>query len=174
MILELLNHHQDLLLGALSPLIWRRDHASLGALGASCRRMRDFLADKVPFLAHWRKFRLTLCAVKESKILFNKYITLRKINDCIHVYSSYEDNRYKYSIYSTRMHMPHYIYNLNDYKGIELCHCGDKIELTTYGVSCTVTFYVIGNAPSWIMGSKNIKINPIILPVDRSYVFNIE
>jgi hypothetical protein len=147
----------------------------LGALAASCRRLRDFLAAEVSFLAHRRKFRLTLCAVKESKILFNKYITMRKINDCIHVYSSYEDNRYKYSIYSTRIHVPHYIYNLNNYKGVKLCHCGNKVESASYEVPHTIMYCVSGNAPNWITESKNIRINPIgILNIHHTYIFNIE
>lgn len=52
MLLDLLNHHQDLFLAAIEPLIWRRDCRSLGALAGSCRQLCDFLAHEVPFYAH--------------------------------------------------------------------------------------------------------------------------
>jgi hypothetical protein len=52
MLLDLLNHHQDLFLAAIEPLIWRRDCRSLGALAGSCRQLRDFLAHDVSFYTH--------------------------------------------------------------------------------------------------------------------------
>jgi hypothetical protein len=60
MLLQLLNHHQELLLAAIWPLICARNAASLAAIGGTCTQLRAFLAAEVPLLAHMVHFRSTV------------------------------------------------------------------------------------------------------------------
>jgi hypothetical protein len=69
MLLNLLDHHHELFLAAIRPLICRKFTPELAALGATCRQLRTFLAAEVPLLAHMRKFRAIVNVINEIERL---------------------------------------------------------------------------------------------------------
>jgi hypothetical protein len=60
MLLDLLDHHHELFLTAIKPLICARGGRELASLAITCRKIREFLVAEVPLLAHIRKFKATL------------------------------------------------------------------------------------------------------------------
>jgi hypothetical protein len=91
MLLELLDHHHELLIAAIEPLICARNCRSLYALAASCRRLRAFLAAEFPILAHMQHFKRVVADINAiDKIICvdneQNYSTIMNINDRIICY----------------------------------------------------------------------------------------
>jgi hypothetical protein len=80
MLLGLLQHHQDIFLAAIEPLIGARNVADLVALADTCRQLRDFLARRVPFYAHFWRMRNCLKDIKSINILMNARSIIREYN----------------------------------------------------------------------------------------------
>ncbi len=87
MLLELLQHHPGLLLTAIEPLIWRRDCRSLGALGASCRQIREFLAQEVPLTNHYKKYKNAINDIHNNiHMVCDNYTSIHEFNNNLFIY----------------------------------------------------------------------------------------
>jgi hypothetical protein len=94
MLIELLQHHHELLAAAVWPLIWRRDCRSLRALGGTCRQLRGFLAAEVPFWAHFWRMRRCMNYISSINIINNEYLTLKENNGKLFIISYWNHERY--------------------------------------------------------------------------------
>jgi hypothetical protein len=86
MLLELLQHHEELFQAVIWPLTLRRNCRSLGAL-AGCCRLLNVVVDNLAFYKHYKNFRSSLDDIERINILDNKYMTLREYNNKLHVNS---------------------------------------------------------------------------------------
>lgn len=68
--------------------------------------------------------------------------------------------------------VPHFIYNLNEYKGMGINHAIDRIKLRPCHISRTVSFYINGEMPDWLTGHENILKYELNYP--DIYTFKIE
>lgn len=75
MLLALLEHHSDLFMGVIWPLIWRRRWRDLAALMAVCRPIRAFMTGSVPAIAHFEKFRAVSREITQIKVYYTQSYT---------------------------------------------------------------------------------------------------
>ncbi len=90
MLLELLNHHEDLFLAVISA----RKSADLAVLGATCRQLNSIINALVIY-KHYKLFHASLKIIKTINILINDRTTLREFNNNLHVYV------YHYPVYES-------------------------------------------------------------------------
>jgi hypothetical protein len=76
MLLELLNHHFELLRAAIRPLILRRDCRSLSALAGCCKSICDFILN-TDFWKHQRGMINVFRSIKNIGVLCNEHLTIR-------------------------------------------------------------------------------------------------
>ncbi len=105
MLLELLNHHHELFMTAIWPLIDRRNCADVRSLANSCRQIQQFLAAEVPFYTHMRNYRGVIKDINHiEKIIFvddtNNLGSIMNIHGKLIVYVIYSRNPTRLSIYN--------------------------------------------------------------------------
>jgi hypothetical protein len=88
MLLELIDHSEGLFAAVLEHLVEARDCHTLGALGATNRRIWAAIL-ALPMRQHWRKMKGCSDAIKAINILRNEFITIRDFNNDVVVYSYY-------------------------------------------------------------------------------------
>jgi hypothetical protein len=147
MLLELLNHHEDLFLAAIRPLIGTRRTADLAALAASCRQLRLFIAE-LPFYKHYKLLCSSLKAVKSMNTLSNKHCSIKEYNNDLHIF------RYK-SVISTNTRFASMIddeYYIRTIKARILYYirCSSKIEITEINDIDRLTICIDGPIPLWV------------------------
>jgi hypothetical protein len=147
MLLELLEHHSDLLKAAILPLIWRRDCRSLAALSATCRWLRNYVLN-VPQIVHILKLGPSLRKIKNINILYNKYVNIREYDNKMVIYSCWEYNRSSYD--SCNNTIEYYVYILPIRQWIMILH-NDKIKITPGGsMGSDIYMKIEGSVPNWI------------------------
>jgi hypothetical protein len=156
MLLELLNHHEDLFMAAVGPLIGARNAADLARLAASCRQLNSFIAT-IDFYKHSKLFNNSLKFIKSINILSNKYCSIKEYNNKLHIYT-YEQGGYsceqKYSVWTSNEYGEQ-----NSYVSMFIYH-GTKVR-TIYSVSILPCFNIniIGPIPEWLQ--KYIRNNSV-------------
>jgi hypothetical protein len=89
MLLELFQHHQELFLAAIEPLIRRRDCRSLGAMAATCKILHAYIV-QLDFYQHYINNKCMLKAARICKAIFddgNSLISIIMYNNKITYYA---------------------------------------------------------------------------------------
>jgi hypothetical protein len=148
MLLELLNHHEDLFLAAVGPLIGARKTADLARLAASCRRLRMFIGTTL-FYKHYVCFQHSLKNIKSMNILSNEYCSIKEYNNDLHVfryepipigatYPNIYNNRYCIRTIKTRI-----LYSI--------IHDRERTMIKRdLSIISSFSMFVRGSLPSWI------------------------
>jgi hypothetical protein len=160
MLLELLNHHEDLLTAAVGPLIGARKAADLAALGATCRQLRLFIT-AIPLYKHYKLFNDPLKNIKSINILNNEYISIKECSNSLHIY-----------YYRSTQPWPqaYYIWSLKNHK--KYCiEYGNNIKISEYDVRNTFYITIKGLIPTWI--SKYIELQLIDINVPQWIFYTV-
>ncbi len=147
MLLELLNHHEDLFMAAVGPLIDARKAADLARLAACCRQMRLFIYT-ISFYKHSRLLCQSLKIVKDMNILDNERCSIKEYDNDLHIF------RYLPVSVDTRyIHILDNNYYIRTIKARKFYHIECSIrriwitESNDYG---RFSIYIVGPVPLWI------------------------
>jgi hypothetical protein len=155
MLLELLDHHHELLSAVIKPLLDGRNCADVRNLAASCRQIRQFLAAET-LLRHYLQFQKSLKNVKSINILSNKYTTIRDYNNKLSVYvciEHYDNNIIKFKHNSYTMY---YVWNSKfNHKGYTISHYIDKVVTLPYTYVHDRRCYIYKTIPPWLQKYNN-------------------
>ncbi len=167
MLLKLLQHHQDLFLAAC-----RHNCKDYYNLLCTCKDIYNLIVS-LPFYIHVSKLRYTLVQIKETKFIYNRYISIKHQRDNLVVYSTWPYDRINISAYCkySEEHDNLYVINL---MGKELQRVSNNTIIKVNRYVGAVTCKINGPIPNWIQ--EYIKSNHIICGnnVLNSYLFNIE
>jgi hypothetical protein len=156
MLLELLQHHQDIFLAAIWPLICARNAASLFAVAASCRQLWTFLAAEVPLLRHYVRMRGCLLQISAINIIYSKYATLREHNNKFHMISYWDNFRRNTPVISHMSDFVYVIHSFIDSSERIIYHRNDNnnaniINITTKRtIDYAVHVHIVGAIPQWL------------------------
>lgn len=73
MLLELLQHHEDLFLAAIEPLIWRHDRDTwsvLRAISVTCKALHDVIVE-IPLWVHCRNWHMILRSTDIKRVVYD-------------------------------------------------------------------------------------------------------
>ncbi len=114
MLLDLLQHHENIFLAVIRPLTLRRDRRSLAALGASCQQIHQVIT-KISFWRHMAAFGPTYNAIKRINYAYYENTSMIEYNNKLtHTYlvNSFNANRWLYG-YNKFIHSVLYTRNSN-------------------------------------------------------------
>jgi hypothetical protein len=173
MLLELLEHHYELFLAAIEPLICARGGRSLAALGASCRSLRSVIIN-LPIYVHMLKLRPIHNVINEIKMLYNKDTNIRECNGRATIY-----NHCIYNV--TRLNQSYNIsikYYVNELNRSGYTIITENIHgITVYRDPHSQLLYqsinIIGTVPEWIKKYSAIYISDNSKISNTSTVFEV-
>jgi hypothetical protein len=171
MLLELLNHHQELFLAAIGPLIGARKAADLATLGASCRQLWDFLAAEVPLYGHYQLSKKYLNDIKSINMLCNKYITIRECMGDLRTISYWSCERYINARIGYKTCQEYRIW-IPDYSCLHVLMFDSKI-IVKQANKCPICINIIGEIPQWL-AKYNKRIAITQNDSYHNYTFKIE
>ncbi len=166
MLLELLNHHEDLFMAAIRPLICARKAVYLAALSATCRRLRDFLVVEVPIYIHYKLFNNSLKNIKRINIINNKYLSIREYDGNLHIYRyirAYLDytNKWResrYAVWDTKKCKYYWI------------EYDNKIKTFDNHVSnIPICIQIVGEIPTWVTKCAKLCLVDYIMDTERVF-----
>jgi hypothetical protein len=169
MLLKLLQHHQELFLAACRLSYNRKDYYSLLC---TCKDIYNLIIS-LPFYIHASKLRYTLVKIKETKFIYNRYMSIRRQRDNLVVYSAWPYDRININAYCKHSEEHDNLYIINFMcKELQRISKDTIIKARRYvnAINCKIN----GPIPNWIqeyIGSNHI------IHTDRamdSYLFNIE
>jgi hypothetical protein len=157
MLLDLLEHHEDLFLAVIGRFIGQNMRV-LAALSTVNRRLNGIVSS-LCWPKHAQKLHHSLSLIKTINILQNKYVSLREFNGCVTVYSCWEISRYTGDF--SEMHDPvhYYIYNTSRSFHNLLIHGETIISRRINIYDCGFTIIINGNIPEWIKHYNVFTIN---------------
>lgn len=155
MLLELLNHHEDLLRDVIRPLIGARKAADLAHLAASCRQMNSVIIT-IDFYKHCKLFQKCLKNINAINILSNSYVTIRDHNNILTILRCYEPNKRKINIFKYDMYSTYFIWNSKfNYKSYIISHSTDRIIIRSNIYTNNQTCYIHRILPPWLQKYNN-------------------
>ncbi len=173
MLLELIEHHSDLFLAAIEPLILRRDCASLGALASCCRRIRYILAHDVPILNHYRLLRQSLMQIKNINVIYNDYVSIYEYPSSHLVIYSYWNYIRNLHACSNNSNTTYWVYSHDHLRGVCIGHGMKGVTLGYYGSTASINIHIDGEVPLWLSKYKNILIHQKSAEVTYGYSFDV-
>ncbi len=146
MLLELLNHHEDLFIIIIEPLIGARRAADLAALAACCRQMSLFIGI-TPFYKHSKSLCCSLKNIKSMNIISNEYCSIKEYNNDLHVFRYSPPPAYDY-----RFHPYTDYYYIRTIKAriFYRIRCNEEIKISKNHDDTHINIYVKDHVPSWI------------------------
>jgi hypothetical protein len=150
MLLELLEHHEDLFFAAIEPLTLRRDRgtwSTLKSLFGTCKALYDVISE-VPLWQHYRKWRMILRSTDIKKAIYacgRSDATILSVNNKIVVYydrsvfiskKHVDFNKNKLCVYALRK-------QVSDYKGIKIYDVLPNIILCTTTIPIWLQFHPV-------------------------------
>ncbi len=149
MLLELLQHHQDLFLATIEPLIGARKFVDLVRLTATCQQIRDFLAHRVPFYTHFWRMKDSLNNIKSINILMNKRSIIREYNGKLQLTTYWHYNIAANSVIKYIEPLSFGIWNASKFSWTDINENLQKVTIT-YSIGTKICIGIIGVIPQWL------------------------
>jgi hypothetical protein len=144
MLLNLLDHHEDLLRAVLGRFVAAYDVRSLAALSAVNWCLYAAVG-ALPWWQHYCKLRHCNASIKSINILRNKFITMRDFNNNLVTYSYYPLDRI--NLYNTMPNAYYIHHNIN--KSYRITHDAWKYNIEDLK-SQFISIKIYGKVPAWI------------------------